>query len=144
MEVAGCALRSAAGHVLQLPDSLVLHIFSYFVSKHGLDMDTHHQIQQVCKKFNALVNSRILWYDIPLAGYVDLYQLTDSFGIMPAFHRIISHDGNRNKGLNIGAFKFIKVRIEKGTGSSINHEFIHLLAFLLLALFTHVFTINRG
>lgn len=141
---AGGTMLGAMGHILQLPESLVLHVFGFFVSKHGLDMDTHHQIQQVCKKFHALVNSRILWYDVPLAGYVDLCRLTESVGIMPTFRRMISNDSNRNKGLNIGAFKFIKVRIETGTGSPINQELIHLLSYLLFVLFAHVFTINRG
>ena len=131
---AGRTLWSASGHIHQLPDSLIIHIFSYFVSKHGLDMDAHHQIQQVCKKFHDLVNSRILWYDIPLAGYVDLCRLTESFGIMPTFHQLRSTDSNRNKGLNTGAFRFIKVRIEKGTGSI----HIHLLVDLFtLTYFTH-------
>ncbi len=124
---------SSAAHILQLPDSLIIHILSYFVSKHGLDMDTYNKIQKICKKFHSLVNSRTLWYDIPLTGYVDLCRLTESFGIMSTFHRLLSYDSNRNKGLNTGAFKFIKVRIERGTGKCslfiilLTQSFIHSL-----------------
>jgi hypothetical protein len=131
--LAGYTHLSSAAHILQLPDSLIIHILGYFVSKHGLDMDTYNKIQQICKKFHSLVNSRTLWYDIPLTGYVDLCRLTESFGIMSTFHRLLSYDSNRNKGLNTGAFKFIKVRIERGTGKCslfiilLTQSFIHSL-----------------
>jgi serine/threonine protein kinase len=52
--------------LLYLPEDLFIVIFSYFVSKEKLDMETFHTLQLVDKKFNEVVNSSSLWKFIPM------------------------------------------------------------------------------
>jgi hypothetical protein len=51
--------------LLNLPEALLLHIFSFFVAGEGVEIDDYLNIQAVDTKFNSLINSCILWQFVP-------------------------------------------------------------------------------
>ena len=52
--------------LLDLPEELLIDIFTFFVSKDQIDMVNFYNIQLVDKKFHQLVNSPCLWKFIPM------------------------------------------------------------------------------
>mmetsp|Transcript_36467 Transcript_36467/g.67930 ORF Transcript_36467/g.67930 Transcript_36467/m.67930 type:complete len:788 (-) Transcript_36467:10-2373(-) len=52
--------------LLYLPEDLFIVIFSFFVSRDRIDIETFSQLQLVDRKFNEVVNSPSLWKFVPL------------------------------------------------------------------------------
>jgi hypothetical protein len=53
--------------LVNLPEALLLHILSFFITVTGVEIDDYLNIQAVDSRFNSLINSCILWQFVPQA-----------------------------------------------------------------------------
>jgi hypothetical protein len=51
--------------IVNLPEALLLHIFSFFVSNTGVEIDDYLNVQAVDSRFHSLINSCALWRGVP-------------------------------------------------------------------------------
>jgi hypothetical protein len=51
--------------VIHLPEALLLHIFSFFVTSTGVEIDDYLSLQAVDSRFHSLINSSTLWQFVP-------------------------------------------------------------------------------
>lgn len=80
--------------ISDLPEALLLHIFSFLVSNTGVEIEDYLNIQAVDMRFHTLMNSCTLWQFVPLT-------LADGSLNMNAF----SYIKQKNKGTEGYCFK---------------------------------------